>query len=90
VKLTTHIHLAPRSKNAWAIHLLPQYSFMAWCSVKKITGTTLLLYFNVLWLNAFESVCGDVRLLIGSSSYLLLNPCLSTNDYFQGGISAKV
>jgi hypothetical protein len=26
-----------------AIPPLPQYTFMAWCSVKKITGTTLPL-----------------------------------------------
>jgi hypothetical protein len=25
-----------------AIHPLPQYAFMAWCSVKKSTGTTLM------------------------------------------------
>jgi hypothetical protein len=24
-----------------AIHLLPQYAFVAWCSVKKSTGTIL-------------------------------------------------
>jgi hypothetical protein len=32
-----------------AIHPLPQYAFMAWCSVKKSTGTTSL-YFNVFYL----------------------------------------
>jgi hypothetical protein len=26
-----------------AIHPLPQYAFMAWCSVKESTGTTLHL-----------------------------------------------
>jgi len=35
VKLTTHLRLAPRSKNTWSYTSLPQYAFMAWCSVKK-------------------------------------------------------
>jgi hypothetical protein len=35
VKLTTHLHLEPRSKNAWSYTSTPQYAFMAWCSVKK-------------------------------------------------------
>jgi hypothetical protein len=35
VKLTTHLHLVPRSRMCGAIHLLPpyQYAFIAWCSV---------------------------------------------------------
>jgi hypothetical protein len=33
----------PRSKNAWSYTSTPQYFFMAWCSVKKSTGTTLPL-----------------------------------------------
>jgi hypothetical protein len=36
----------PRSKNAWNL-LPPQYTFMAWCSVKKSTGTTSYLPFKV-------------------------------------------
>jgi hypothetical protein len=32
-KLTTHLHLAPRSRMRGAIPPLPQYDFMAWCSV---------------------------------------------------------
>jgi hypothetical protein len=35
VKLTTHLHLVPRSRMIGAIPPLPQYAFMAWCSVKK-------------------------------------------------------
>jgi hypothetical protein len=41
VKLTTHLRLVPRSKNAWSYTSTPQYGFIAWCSVKKSTGTTL-------------------------------------------------
>jgi len=36
VKLTTHLHLVPRSRMCGAIPSLPQYAFMAWCSVTKI------------------------------------------------------
>jgi hypothetical protein len=43
VKLTTYFHLVPMSKNAWSYTSIPQYSFMAWCSVKKSTGSTLPL-----------------------------------------------
>jgi hypothetical protein len=35
VKLTTHLHLVPRSKNEWSYISTPQYAFMAWCLVKK-------------------------------------------------------
>jgi hypothetical protein len=41
VKPTNHLHLEPRSKNAWSFTSTPQYAFMAWCSVKKSTGTNL-------------------------------------------------
>jgi hypothetical protein len=34
VKLTTHFHIVPRSIMRGAIPLLPQYYFVAWCSVK--------------------------------------------------------
>jgi len=34
VKLTTHLHLVPRSRVRGAILPLPQYVFMAWCSFK--------------------------------------------------------
>jgi len=34
VKLTTHLHLVPRLRLCGATHSLPQYAFMAWCSVK--------------------------------------------------------
>jgi hypothetical protein len=44
VKLTTHLRLVPRSKNGWSCTFTPQYAFMAWCSVKGSTGTTLPLF----------------------------------------------
>jgi hypothetical protein len=34
VKLTTHLHLVPRSRMLGALPPLPQYAFLAWCSVK--------------------------------------------------------
>jgi hypothetical protein len=43
VKLTTHLHLVPRSRMLGTMHPLPQYALMAQCSVKKSTGTTLPL-----------------------------------------------
>jgi hypothetical protein len=43
VKLTTHLHLVSRSKNSWGYTSTPQYTLMAWCSVKKITVTSLPL-----------------------------------------------
>jgi hypothetical protein len=38
VKLTTHLHLVPRSKNAWSYNSTPQSAFMVWCSVKMAQG----------------------------------------------------
>jgi hypothetical protein len=34
VKMTIHLHLVPRSKNAWSYTSTPQYIFMTWCLVK--------------------------------------------------------
>jgi hypothetical protein len=34
VKLTTHLHLLPRSKNERSYTSIPHCTFMAWCSVK--------------------------------------------------------
>jgi len=45
VNLTTRFHLEPRLIMRGAIPPIPQYSFMARCSVKS-TGTTLLLLAN--------------------------------------------
>jgi hypothetical protein len=44
VKLTTHLHLVPRSKNEWSYTSIPQYAFMAWCSVEA--QGQLYLYLN--------------------------------------------
>jgi hypothetical protein len=38
MKLTTHLHLAPKSRMRGAIPPVIQYAFMAWCSVKKAQG----------------------------------------------------
>jgi hypothetical protein len=48
VKLTTHLQLVPRSKNEWNYTPTPQYSSMAWCSVKaqgQLHLLHLLAYF---------------------------------------------
>jgi hypothetical protein len=45
VKLTTRLHLVPGSMRG-AIHPLPQYTYMEWCSVKKSTEKTLPLPFT--------------------------------------------
>jgi hypothetical protein len=42
--VTTHLHLVPKSKNAWWYTSTPQYDFMAWCLVKHGDNFT----FNVL------------------------------------------
>jgi hypothetical protein len=43
VKLITHLHLVPKSKNAWSYTSTPQYAFMVGCSVKKSQGQLLPL-----------------------------------------------
>jgi len=43
VKLTTHLHIVPRSKKEWRYTFTPSVRFMAWCSVKKSAGTNLPL-----------------------------------------------
>jgi hypothetical protein len=47
VKLTTHLELVPRSKNAWSCTSTPQHAFMVWCSIKKVAQGQLylLLYY---------------------------------------------
>jgi hypothetical protein len=46
MKLTTHLHLVPRSRMHGAIPPLPQYAFMVWCSVK--TQGQLYIYIQML------------------------------------------
>jgi hypothetical protein len=48
MKLTTHLHLMPRSKDEWSYTSTPQYAFMAWCSVKAQGQLYLYLY---LWMD---------------------------------------
>jgi hypothetical protein len=47
VKLTTHLHLVPRSKNEWSYNSTPQYAFMVWCSVKA-QGQLYLLPYQIM------------------------------------------
>jgi hypothetical protein len=49
IKLTTHLHLVQRSRNAWSYTTLPQYVFIAWCLVKfrhNTTFTYLMCFFS--------------------------------------------
>jgi hypothetical protein len=43
VKLTTHLHLVPRSRMRGAIPPLLHYVFMAWCLVKRRDNFTFIL-----------------------------------------------
>jgi hypothetical protein len=45
VKLTTHLHLALMSRMHGAIHPLPKYAFMAWCSVKHRDSFNLVYFY---------------------------------------------
>jgi hypothetical protein len=47
VKLITHLHLVPRSKNEWSYTSIPQYAFIAWCSVKKKHRGNFILTFYI-------------------------------------------
>jgi hypothetical protein len=44
VKLTTHLHIVPRSRMREAIPPLPQYVSMAWCLVKHRDSSTVTFY----------------------------------------------
>jgi hypothetical protein len=78
VKLTTHLHLVPRSKNEWrAIPPLPQYAFMVWCSVEA-QGQ---LYFYLLPFSArlsfYSFLYFSQSLFISFSTFLSLSHILS-------------
>jgi hypothetical protein len=45
VRLTTHLHLVPRSRMRGAIPPIPRYVFMVWCSVKKKEQGQIFLNF---------------------------------------------
>jgi hypothetical protein len=63
-------HSPPSSaeiKNVWSYTSTPQYTFMAWCSVKS-TGTTFpftLLYFTLRLLRLKFILCNRIYSLIG-------------------------
>jgi hypothetical protein len=42
LKLTIHLHLVPRSQDAWSYTSTPQYAFMAWCLVKHRDNFTFI------------------------------------------------
>jgi len=42
MKLTTQLHKCTGQRMSVELYLHSQYAFMAWCSVKKSTGTTWL------------------------------------------------
>jgi len=45
MKLTTHLHLMPRSKNAWNYTSTPlQYIFMTWYLVKHRDNFTFFIF----------------------------------------------
>jgi hypothetical protein len=46
VKLTTHLHLVPKSENAWSYTLTPQYALMGWCLIKAQRQLYLYLTFR--------------------------------------------
>jgi hypothetical protein len=48
MKLTTHLHLVLKSKNAWSYISALQYAFMAWRSVKKETAQGQLYLYLLL------------------------------------------
>jgi hypothetical protein len=56
VKLTTQLHLVPRSRMCGAIPPLPQYAFMAWCSV-EVRGQLYFLYlYQLIWKYLHENM----------------------------------
>jgi hypothetical protein len=76
VKLTTHLCLVLSSRMCGAIPTLPQYTFMAWCSVKKCTGKTLTLPLPLI----STSYKAPHYVVI---SFLLLFPLCPRSKYFQ-------
>jgi hypothetical protein len=57
------LHLVPMSRMSGAIPPLPQCAFMAWCSVKKSTGTTLLPTLSTLF-SVTVSLCSSSKVCI--------------------------
>jgi hypothetical protein len=61
MKLTTHLHLVPRSKNAWSHTSTPQYAFMAWFLV-KIQGQIYLYLLHKHSISFPLKMVGDTKL----------------------------
>jgi hypothetical protein len=47
VKLTTHLHLVPRSNTTWRYTFTHQYAFLAWCLVKHRDNFTFTFYGSI-------------------------------------------
>jgi hypothetical protein len=60
MKLITHLYLVSSSRMRGAIPQLPQYAFMAWCSVEKNTWTNLPLPL-LLTLRGTATVGGSLK-----------------------------
>jgi len=56
VKLTTHLHLMPRSKDEWSYTSIPQCTFMAGYLVKHSDNFTFTLPFYVTWVSCYHSM----------------------------------
>jgi hypothetical protein len=84
VKLTTHLHLVPRSRIRGAISPFFKYAFMAWCSIKA-QGLAYLL----LTLNSFQKAKGSTKLIIWKylNGYVKLCVIKSQNCGLKIGIS---
>jgi hypothetical protein len=82
MKLTTHLHIVPRSRMCGAIPPFPQYVFLAWCLVKHRDNFTFIYskaqtssWMKVLWslglLNSYlfadYSISVDGKLCLFSS-----------------------
>jgi hypothetical protein len=55
VRPTTHLHLVPRSKNAWSYTSTPKIGLHGMVPIKKSTGTTLPFTKQCLNLKSFVS-----------------------------------
>jgi hypothetical protein len=59
VKLTTHLFIVRRSKNAWSYTSTPQYAFRAWCLVKhrdNFTFTSVLYTKPLISMSFYKKV----------------------------------
>jgi hypothetical protein len=63
VKLTAHLLLVPRSKNAWSYTSTPPYVFMAWCFVKHRDNFTFTLSINMFSIATFELMLRELELI---------------------------